>query len=43
MGIGAGLRFSFLYIIFKFDYSRAFNFREFTDDWKFHFTIGPEW
>ncbi len=43
MGIGAGLRFSLLYLIFKFDWARAYNFSEFTDDWKFYFTIGPEW
>jgi len=43
MGIGGGVRFSFLYLIFKFDYARAHNFNEWTDDWKFHFTIGPEW
>jgi len=43
MGIGGGIRFSFMYLIFKFDYARAYNFSDFTDDWKFHFTIGPEW
>lgn len=43
MGIGAGLRFNFMFIIFQFDWARAFNFRDFTDDWKFHFTLGPDW
>lgn len=43
MGIGAGLRANILYIIFKFDIARAYNFRDFTDDWKFSLTIGPEW
>ncbi len=43
MGIGAGLRFNFLYIIFKFDVARAYNFRDFTDEWKYYLTLGPEW
>lgn len=43
MGIGAGLRLQFLYTVFKFEFGRAFNMKEFTDDWKFYFTIGPEW
>ncbi len=43
LGIGGGVRFSFMYLIFKFDWARAYNFKDFTDDWKFYFTIGPEW
>jgi len=43
MGIGAGLRFNFMFIIFKFDWARAYNFSDFTDRWKFYFTLGPEW
>jgi hypothetical protein len=29
--------------VFKFDFGRAFDGKDFTDDWKFYFTIGPEW
>ncbi len=43
MGLGAGLRVNFLNMIWQFDVARAYNFQEFTDDWKFHFTIGTEW
>lgn len=49
MGIGAGLRFNFLYIIFKFDVARATNLQTWIDEngvrseWKYYFTIGPEW
>lgn len=43
LGIGGGVRFSFMYLIFKFDWARAYDFSDFTDDWKFYFTIGPEW
>jgi len=43
MGVGAGVRFNFLFIIFKLDVGRAFNFQKFTDNWKWYLTIGPEW
>ena len=43
MGVGAGLRFNFFSIIFKLDFARAFNFKDFVDDWKFYLTLGPEW
>ncbi len=43
MGVGGGVRFSMFYIVFNFEWARAHNFREWTDDWKFYFTIGPEW
>jgi Tol biopolymer transport system component len=43
LGIGAGLRFNFLFIIFQFDWARAYDFEGFPDDWKFYFLIGPEW
>lgn len=41
--IGFGLRFNFLFIIFKLDWARAHNFQDFTDDWKFYLTLGPDW
>lgn len=43
MGFGAGVRMTFMYMIFKFDIGRAYNFQDFTDDWKYYLTIGPEW
>ena len=43
MGFGAGLRITFVSVIFKLDVARAYNFQDFTDDWKWYFTIGPEW
>ncbi len=43
MGIGAGLRFDLLSMIWQFDAARAYNFQEFTHNWKFHFIIGSEW
>ncbi len=43
MGIGAGLRFTLMYIIFRLDFGRACNLQKFTDDWKFYFTLGPDW
>ena len=43
MGFGAGVRITFLYMIFKLDVARAYNFQDFTDDWKWYLTIGPEW
>lgn len=43
MGLGAGVRFSVFYIVFNFEFARAHDFQRWTDDWKFHFTIGPEW
>jgi Tol biopolymer transport system component len=41
--IGFGLRFNFLFMIFKLDWARSHDFRDFTDDWKFYLTLGPEW
>jgi len=41
--IGFGLRFNFLFMIFRLDWARAHNFRDFVDDWKFYLTLGPEW
>lgn len=43
MGFGAGLRVNFLSTIWQFDVARAYNFQEFTGNWKFHLTIGSEW
>ncbi|MGB3340889.1 MAG: hypothetical protein WBB37_05360 [bacterium] len=43
MGFGAGVRITFLYMIFKLDVARSYNFQDFTDDWKWYLTIGPEW
>lgn len=43
LGIGAGIRFTFLFAIFRLDYARAFDLRDFTDDWKLYLTIGPDW
>lgn len=43
MGIGAGLRVNFLYMIWQFNVARTYNFQEFTDDWKYYLVIGPEW
>jgi len=37
------VRMTFMYMIFKFDIGRAYNFQDFTDDWKYYLTIGPEW
>lgn len=43
LGIGAGLRFNFLFVVLKLDFARAHNLQKFTDDWIIYFTIGPEW
>lgn len=49
MGVGGGLRFTFLYIIFRLDWARATNIQEWIDEdgerseWKFYLTLGPEW
>ncbi len=43
MGLGGGVRFSMFYIVFNFEWARAHDFKRWTDDWKFYFTIGPEW
>lgn len=43
MGFGVGLRFAFFNMIWQLDVARAYDFRDFTDDWKFHWTIGSEW
>jgi hypothetical protein len=43
MGVGAGMRTEFLSMIWQLDVARAHNLQCFTDDWKFHFTIGAEW
>ncbi len=49
MGLGFGLRFNFLFAIFKLDFARANNLEDWIDEkgerskWKFYLTIGPEW
>ncbi|MEO0215744.1 MAG: hypothetical protein ABIL14_01860 [candidate division WOR-3 bacterium] len=49
LGLGAGLRFSLFFIIFKLDAGRAFDLHNWVDEtgqvshWKFYLTIGPEW
>ena len=54
LGIGAGLRFSFMYIIFRMDFARAHNIKGWyeyynspTDyqrsEWKFYLTLSPDW
>ncbi len=49
MGLGFGLRFNFLFAIFKLDFARANNLQDWLDEngershWKFYLTIGPEW
>ncbi|MEO0185898.1 MAG: hypothetical protein ABIL20_08895, partial [candidate division WOR-3 bacterium] len=49
MGLGFGLRFNFLFAIFKLDFARANNLQNWIDEngapshWKFYLTIGPEW
>jgi Tol biopolymer transport system component len=49
MGLGFGLRFNFLFAIFKFDFARANDLQNWIDEngepshWKFYLTIGPEW
>ncbi|KPK67720.1 hypothetical protein AMJ87_12960, partial [candidate division WOR_3 bacterium SM23_60] len=43
MGLGGGVRFAMFYIVFNFEWARAHDFKRWTDDWKFYFTIGPEW
>jgi len=49
LGVGGGIRFTFLYMIFKLDVSRATDLRSWVDEngdrseWKWHLTLGPEW
>lgn len=54
LGLGAGLRFQFLYIIFRLDFARAHNLRGWYEseaayqqgiksDWKFYLTLSPDW
>ncbi len=54
LGVGAGLRFQFLYIIFRLDWARAHNLRGWyaseadyqmnnKSDWKFYLTLSPDW
>ncbi len=54
LGIGAGLRFTFMYIIFRMDFARAHNLKGWyeyynsdTDfqrsEWKFYLTLSPDW
>jgi len=43
MGLGAGIRFEFLYMIFKLDWARSHDFEQWTGPWKFYLSIGPEW
>jgi WD40 repeat protein len=49
MGVGGGLRFYFLYTIFKLDMARATNLKSWIDEndrrssWKFYLTLGSEW
>ncbi|UCD05728.1 MAG: PD40 domain-containing protein [candidate division WOR-3 bacterium] len=54
LGVGAGLRFTFMYIIFRLDFARAHNLKGWyeyynspTDfqrsEWKFYLTLSPDW
>jgi outer membrane protein assembly factor BamA len=54
LGVGAGLRFTFLYVIFRLDFARAFNLQGWYEseadyqmgiksDWKFYLTLSPDW
>jgi Tol biopolymer transport system component len=54
LGVGAGLRFTFLYIIFRLDFARAHNLRGWYEseaayqqgirsEWKFYLTLSPDW
>jgi WD40 repeat protein len=49
MGLGAGMRFNFMFMIFRMDWARAHNLRGWVDaegnrsEWKFYLTIGPDW
>jgi Tol biopolymer transport system component len=54
LGVGAGLRFTFMYLIFRLDFARAHNLKgwyeyynsdtDFEDsEWKFYLTLSPDW
>jgi outer membrane protein assembly factor BamA len=54
LGVGAGLRFTFMYIIFRLDFARAHNIKGWFDyynsptdfrrsEWKFYLTLSPDW
>jgi outer membrane protein assembly factor BamA len=43
MGLGGGIRFEFLYMIFKLDWARSHDFEHWTGPLKFYLSIGPEW
>ncbi|UCD20404.1 MAG: PD40 domain-containing protein [candidate division WOR-3 bacterium] len=54
LGVGAGLRFTFMYVIFRFDVARAHNLKGWYEDyvsrventpseWKFYLTLSPDW
>jgi hypothetical protein len=43
MGLGGGIRFEFLYTIFRLDWARAHDFQQWTGPWKFYLSIGQEW
>ncbi len=54
LGVGAGLRFTFMYLIFRLDIARAYNLKgwyeyynsdtDFKDsEWKFYLTLSPDW
>lgn len=54
LGVGAGLRFSFMYLIFRIDFARAHNLKGWYEyyrtaddyrrsEWKFYLTLSPDW
>jgi WD40 repeat protein len=54
LGLGAGLRFTFMYVIFRLDVARAHNLKGWYEDyissedntkseWKFYLTLSPDW
>ncbi len=54
LGLGAGVRFTFMYLIFRLDVARAHNLKGWYEDyvsseintpseWKFYLTLSPDW